>query len=71
MGAYPPGTTQAMHDRAFASDDREDCQTCDGTGYLCAGGECDDCHGTGYDLVDIEGGDDAYDQAREDEDVEF
>lgn len=31
-GAYPPGCTQAMHDRAFGDEEREPCQTCDGTG---------------------------------------
>jgi DnaJ-class molecular chaperone len=51
MGAYPDGCTQAMHDRAHGSDDREACQTCDGTGHsdLFPGGECIDCNGSGYE----------------------
>ena len=34
--SYPPGSTQADHDRAFADEDRETCQTCDGERVVCS-----------------------------------
>ena len=76
MGAYPPGCTQAMHDRAFADEDREACQACDGTGYITPGitidepEECRDCKGTGYETPPDTREDDAYDEAR-DADIKF
>lgn len=78
-GYMPEGCTQAMHDRAFADETRERCQTCDGAGVIeigDAGGgciieeKCDDCHGTGYEPIPDTREDDAYDQARN-EDIEF
>lgn len=65
QGGYPDGTTQAMHDRYFGAETREECQRCEGTGKLCnmtgqradgcevdCGGHhvtCPDCNGSGYE----------------------
>ena len=76
-GAYPPGCTQAMHDRAFGDEEREACQLCDGTGEITlgdAGGgciiveKCSNCGGTGFEPAPDTREDDAYDQSREDAD---
>jgi DnaJ-class molecular chaperone len=76
MGAYPPGCTQADHDRAFADETRERCPYCEGTGhFLIVDGEveCPECAGTGYEPIADTRENDAYDQAREDadSDIEF
>lgn len=76
-GAYPPGCSQAMHDRYFADEDREKCPECGGTGeapVLPLGsiyGNCPACHGSGYEPIPDSREDDAYDAARESNDVEF
>lgn len=78
-GAYPPGCTQAMHDRAFGDEEREACQACGGARYITVtdfddrGGceyetECKYCHGTGFEPAPDTSEDDAYDQSREDAD---
>lgn len=75
-GAYPPGCTQAMHDRAFGDEEREVCQTCDGRGATFRLDEndevenkpCVECHGTGFEPAPDTREDDAYDQSREDAD---
>lgn len=78
-GAYPPGCTQAMHDRACADEDREKCQACEGHGVITEidhddrGGceyetTCKYCHGSGFEPTPDSRQDDAYEQSREDED---
>lgn len=101
QGGYPDGTTQAMHDRYFGAETREECQRCEGTGKIACGcddgyttdtnpwgigGEivvicshcegqseitCPDCRGSGYETPADTREDDAYEQAREDGDIEF
>lgn len=71
---YPPGCTQADHDRAYGDEERQLCQECGGTGFFDDIEDditCDSCQGTGYERVDTEHGDDAYEQRREDEDADI
>lgn len=85
-GAYPDGTTQAMHDRAFADEDRDICPTCGGKGFVNLDGTvnnafqgcdddptkpCSDCRGTGFEQPADTREDDAYEQSREDADIDF
>lgn len=79
QGGYPPGCTQADHDRAFADEDRDTCPTCNGCGEVTDGkpsvdvvvSQCPDCHGTGFEPHEDTREDDAYDQSIEDADVDF
>lgn len=75
MGAYPDGCTQAMHDRAHGSEDREPCQECNGTGN---GDDptgdgwhvtCPECGGAGFEQR-IQAHERDFDPS-EDTDVEF
>lgn len=75
---YPAGCSQADVDRATQDETREKCRTCEGTGEVESHfvnlneiGACSNCKGTGYEPVPDTREDNAYEQAREDEDVEF
>jgi hypothetical protein len=62
-----------MLDRAFGDEQREPCQSCDGTGWITpsvAADEdvkCGDCDGTGYEPIIDTREDDAYERHRDSE----